>query len=72
MYVNLLLLALTFIQIDSYVFERIGPIAQYHKNSRYYSAVRPAPNHEVDQRLPHITIEMPVYKESLEETMYVI
>ena len=47
----------------------IGPIAQFHENSCYYSAVRPAPNPEVDQHLPHVTIEMPVYKESLEETM---
>lgn len=50
-------------------FKSIGPIAQFHENSRYYSAVRPLPNPEVDQHLPHITVEMPVYKESLEETM---
>lgn len=37
----------------------------------YYSAVKPAPNPEVDNNLPHITIQMPVYKESLELTMYV-
>ena len=47
----------------------IGPVAQYHQNSRYYSAVAPAPNKAVDTNLPHITIEMPVYKESLKETM---
>ncbi|KAF7313187.1 Glyco-trans-2-like domain-containing protein [Mycena kentingensis (nom. inval.)] len=47
----------------------IGPVAQYHENSRYYSAVRPEPNPAVDQALPHITIELPVYKESLEETI---
>ncbi|KAH6905024.1 glycosyl transferase family group 2-domain-containing protein [Coprinopsis sp. MPI-PUGE-AT-0042] len=46
-----------------------GPVAQYHENSKYYSAVKPIPNPEVDARLPHITIEMPVYKESLEETI---
>lgn len=50
----------------------IGPIAQYHENSKYYSAVRPQANPAVDRRLPHITVEMPVYKESLEETMYVL
>ncbi|KAH6905305.1 glycosyl transferase family group 2-domain-containing protein [Coprinopsis sp. MPI-PUGE-AT-0042] len=43
-----------------------GPIS---RNSKYYSAVKPIPNPEVDARLPHITIEMPVYKESLEETI---
>ncbi|KAF9039188.1 glycosyl transferase family group 2-domain-containing protein [Panaeolus papilionaceus] len=47
----------------------VGPIAQYHENSRYYSANRPEPNPEIDSRLPHITVEMPVYKESLEETI---
>ncbi|KAL1938066.1 hypothetical protein VTO73DRAFT_12077 [Trametes versicolor] len=46
-----------------------GPVAQYHENSKYYSAVRPAPNKIVDTNLPHITIEMPVYKESLNETI---
>ncbi|KAF9530692.1 glycosyl transferase family group 2-domain-containing protein [Crepidotus variabilis] len=47
----------------------IGPIAQYHENSRYYSAIKPEPNSDVDRCLPHVTIEMPVYKESLEETI---
>lgn len=43
----------------------VGPIAHYHQNSRYYSAVPPLPNPAVDNSLPHITIQMPVYKESL-------
>ena len=47
----------------------LGPVAQYHQNSKYYSAVPPAPNKLIDSHLPHITIEMPVYKESLKETM---
>jgi hypothetical protein len=47
----------------------LGPVAQYHENSKYYSAVKPASNKEVDAHLPHITIELPVYKESLEQTM---
>ncbi|TFK22850.1 hypothetical protein FA15DRAFT_671099 [Coprinopsis marcescibilis] len=47
----------------------IGPVAQYHENSKYYSAVKPAPNREVDSRLPHVTVELPVYKESLEDTI---
>ncbi|KAF7760728.1 CAZyme family GT2 [Agaricus bisporus var. burnettii] len=47
----------------------IGPVAQYHENSRYYSAQKPARNPDVDSHLPHITIEMPVYKESLEDTI---
>lgn len=47
----------------------IGPVAQYHENSKFYSAVKPAPNPEVDAKLPHITIQMPVYKESLKGTI---
>ncbi|KAG1725990.1 Chs5p-Arf1p-binding proteins-domain-containing protein [Suillus lakei] len=43
----------------------VGAIAHYHQNSRYYSAVLPPPNPVVDNALPHITIQMPVYKESL-------
>lgn len=48
---------------------RLGPVAQFHQNSKYYSAIPPAPNKLVDENLPHMTIEMPVYKESLKETM---
>lgn len=47
----------------------LGPVAQYHENSRYYSAVPPSPNKEVDAALPHITVELPVFKESLEHTI---
>jgi hypothetical protein len=47
----------------------LGPVAQYHENSRYYSAVPPSPNKEVDSALPHITVELPVFKESLEHTI---
>ncbi|KAI0267567.1 glycosyl transferase family group 2-domain-containing protein [Russula aff. rugulosa BPL654] len=47
----------------------LGPVAQYHENSKYYSAVKPAANKEVDAHLPHITIELPVYKESLVQTI---
>ncbi|KAJ8077553.1 hypothetical protein PM082_001985 [Marasmius tenuissimus] len=46
-----------------------GPVSQYHENSVYYSAIKPAPNPEVDRNLPHITIQLPVYKESLELTI---
>lgn len=44
----------------------IGPVNQYHENSMYYSAIKPEPNPEIDNNLPHITIQLPVYKESLE------
>ncbi|KAJ7311778.1 hypothetical protein DFH08DRAFT_646999, partial [Mycena albidolilacea] len=41
----------------------IGPVAQYHENSGYYSAPKPAPN----PALPHVIVELSVYKESLDE-----
>ncbi|KJA17902.1 hypothetical protein HYPSUDRAFT_205759 [Hypholoma sublateritium FD-334 SS-4] len=47
----------------------LGPVAQYHENSMYYSAIKPEPNPEIDRNLPHITIQLPVYKESLELTI---
>lgn len=49
----------------------IGPIAQYHENSKYYSAIPPRPNKQVDNNLPHVTIQMPVYKESLQRVLCV-
>ncbi|KZT03069.1 uncharacterized protein LAESUDRAFT_729581 [Laetiporus sulphureus 93-53] len=57
------------LQIVTNVSYLLGPVAQFHENSRYYSAVPPAPNKLVDSNLPHITVELPVYKESLKETI---
>ncbi|KAH8830090.1 glycosyl transferase family group 2-domain-containing protein [Flagelloscypha sp. PMI_526] len=57
------------LQIVSNLSMMFGPVAQYHENSKYYSALKPQPNPDVDGQLPHVTIEMPVYKESLEETI---
>ncbi|KAK7038697.1 hypothetical protein VNI00_010581 [Paramarasmius palmivorus] len=57
------------LQIIQNVAMTIGPIAQFHSNSKYYSAIPPASNKTVDRCLPHITIQMPVYKESLENTL---
>ncbi|KAI6026515.1 glycosyl transferase family group 2-domain-containing protein [Pisolithus microcarpus] len=47
------------LQIFQNVSMAIGPIAQYFKNFAK----------EVDTALPHITIQMPVYKESLERVL---
>jgi cellulose synthase/poly-beta-1,6-N-acetylglucosamine synthase-like glycosyltransferase len=47
----------------------IGPIAQYYQNSKYYSARPPRPNKQVDSNLPHITIQMPVYREGLDAVL---
>ncbi|KAJ7650952.1 glycosyl transferase family group 2-domain-containing protein [Roridomyces roridus] len=43
----------------------VGPVAHFHENSKYYSAIKPRANKIVDEMLPHITIQMPVYKEGL-------
>jgi cellulose synthase/poly-beta-1,6-N-acetylglucosamine synthase-like glycosyltransferase len=51
------------------VFHSIGPVAQYHENSKYYSAIKPRANKLIDNNLPHVTIQMPVYKESLESVL---
>ncbi|CCA68526.1 hypothetical protein PIIN_02390 [Serendipita indica DSM 11827] len=58
------------IQIVNTVSVVIGPIAQVYQNSKYFSAIPPvAPPKGVPERLPHVTIQMPVYKESLEQTI---
>ncbi|TFK47355.1 hypothetical protein OE88DRAFT_1636588 [Heliocybe sulcata] len=57
------------LQIVQNVSMAIGPVAQYHENSRYFSAVPPAPNKAIDNNLPHVSIQMPVYKESLEAVL---
>ncbi|WVQ83998.1 hypothetical protein IAT38_006143 [Cryptococcus sp. DSM 104549] len=41
----------------------LGPVAQCHQNSAFYSGKAPE---RMTGRLPHITIQMPVYKEGLE------
>lgn len=47
------------------LFQTFGPISAVDKNSRYYSGKAPKRlNREVD-KLPHVTIQMPVYKEGL-------
>ncbi|KAJ7583871.1 glycosyl transferase family group 2-domain-containing protein [Mycena floridula] len=57
------------IQIISSLSFIFGPVSQYNENSRYYSAVRPESDLAIDSRLPHVTIELPVYKEGLEEVI---
>ncbi|EJD36732.1 hypothetical protein AURDEDRAFT_92601 [Auricularia subglabra TFB-10046 SS5] len=49
------------------VFYIVGPVSQFYDNSKYYSGMPPE---EVKMDgLPHVTIQMPVYKESLEATI---
>jgi cellulose synthase/poly-beta-1,6-N-acetylglucosamine synthase-like glycosyltransferase len=58
------------VQIVNTVSVVIGPIAQVYQNSKYYSAIPPpTPPPGTKELLPHITIQMPVYKESLEQTI---
>lgn len=42
-----------------------GPLSTLKENSKFYSAVAPKPGRYPDLELPHITIQMPVYKEGL-------
>ena len=42
-----------------------GPLSTLKENSKFYSAVPPKPARYPDLELPHITIQMPVYKEGL-------
>ncbi|WVQ97801.1 hypothetical protein IAU59_004916 [Kwoniella sp. CBS 9459] len=45
------------------LWQMFGPVAQCQQNSSYYSGKAPK---RMTGRLPHITIQMPVYKEGLE------
>ncbi|KAL7424392.1 hypothetical protein Q5752_000074 [Cryptotrichosporon argae] len=45
------------------LWQMFGPVAHCHENSFYYSGKQPE---RMKGRLPHITIQMPVYKEGLE------
>jgi hypothetical protein len=53
------------IVITGSLFQLFGPISSVQSNSMYYSAKAPKPDRYPDLELPHITIQMPVYKEGL-------
>ncbi|KAF2017222.1 putative glycosyltransferase family 2 protein [Aaosphaeria arxii CBS 175.79] len=71
-YLRLALLALVPIQVFFTLFfaqvfvgciaQCIGPVRQMAANSRFYSAMPPR---RLTERLPHVTIQCPVYKEGL-------
>ncbi|CAK1357161.1 unnamed protein product [Cercospora beticola] len=44
----------------------IGPISQMSANTKFYSGLKPKRLRRGDAALPHITIQMPVYKEGLQ------
>ena len=53
------------IVITGSLFQLFGPMSGVLSNSMFYSAKAPKPERYPDLQLPHITIQMPVYKEGL-------
>lgn len=47
------------------IFQIFGPISAINNNSKYYSGKAPRRIDRSQQTLPHVTIQMPVYKEGL-------
>jgi len=59
-------LALFFFQaLVGDVFQVFGPVSQVNSNSKYYSGQKPRRLRRDAGPLPHVTIQMPVYKEGL-------
>ncbi|KAL5327520.1 hypothetical protein ACEPPN_005219 [Leptodophora sp. 'Broadleaf-Isolate-01'] len=54
-----------FIVLVASVFQLFLPLGNCLKNTKYHSAIRPKHGRHRDYELPHITIQMPVYKEGL-------
>ncbi|KAK9461688.1 glycosyl transferase family group 2-domain-containing protein [Lipomyces oligophaga] len=52
--------------VSGIIFQLFGPVSQMLNNSANYSAVKPKRISPNDGPLPHITIQCPIYKESLE------
>ena len=53
------------IVIAGSLFQLFGPLSSVQNNSMFYSAKAPKPGRYKDYELPHVTIQMPVYKEGL-------
>ncbi|KAK7421131.1 hypothetical protein QQZ08_010060 [Neonectria magnoliae] len=54
-----------FSSIITGIFQLLLPVSMCLKNSKFHSAVKPNPKRHQDYELPHVTIQMPVYKEGL-------
>jgi hypothetical protein len=54
-----------FVVIGGSLFQLFGPLTYVRSNSMFYSAKAPKRERYPDLELPHITIQMPVYKEGL-------
>ncbi|KAK3685939.1 glycosyl transferase family group 2-domain-containing protein [Podospora appendiculata] len=68
----LLCVSLFFFQvIFSNLFQMVGPIGGQHTNSRFYSCIKPSLRRAYIDGFsaPHITIQMPVYKEGMESVI---
>jgi hypothetical protein len=51
--------------ISGSLFQLFGPLSSLQGNSIYYSGKAPKPGRHRNVELPHVTIQMPVYKEGL-------
>lgn len=47
------------------LFQLFGPVSDIKGNSRYHSAIAPSPTRYLDIEYPHITIQVPIFKEGL-------
>ncbi|EPS28344.1 hypothetical protein PDE_03290 [Penicillium oxalicum 114-2] len=54
-----------FIVLVTSAFQLFLPASFCLKNSKFHSAIKPNPRFHRDYELPHITVQMPVYKEGL-------
>ena len=60
-------LALFFFQaLVGNVAQMFGPVNQVHQNTKFYSGIRPKRLRRDAGPLPHVTIQLPVYKEGLQ------
>ncbi|KAL4888330.1 glycosyl transferase family group 2-domain-containing protein [Aspergillus ambiguus] len=68
-YTRFALVSFFFIVLVTSVFQLFLPAKFCLKNSKYHSAVKPNPKAHRNYELPHITIQMPVYKEGLKSVI---
>lgn len=54
-----------FIVLIGSAFQLLLPLGPALQNTKYHSAIKPKLKRHLDYELPHITIQMPVYKEGL-------
>lgn len=56
------------ITIFTHIFSLVGPIGGMQSNSRYYSGIKPNLRQAYSEGFqpPHVTVQLPVYKEGLE------